>query len=239
MMTVADATTDLRVVRARVRQRLQASGGAGQGAGHDGPAQRWPRGDRARRRLDDHRLRADSGMPYDSPGVRIDRFVEGLQIIKKSMQPEPFSFEGKHYTITDYDGTAQAGAGRGTGARRRRRQARARHRGTRSRHRRHQRQRSPRGRRRRDVRHMTAEAVDKKVDHRERRGRRSPRRHRAQHPRFLVNVTDDRQAVARTVAGLGGGRVARRASRRSRSSVRRRSWSTTRWNAASAGASPT
>jgi len=44
------------------------------------------------------------GIPYDSPGVRIDRFVEGLHIIKQSMQPGKFSFSGKHYTITDYDG---------------------------------------------------------------------------------------------------------------------------------------
>ena len=44
------------------------------------------------------------GMTYDSPGVRIDRFVEGLHIIKQTMQPGPFSFEGKHYTITNYNG---------------------------------------------------------------------------------------------------------------------------------------
>ena len=44
------------------------------------------------------------GIPYDSPGVRIDRFVEGLQIIKQAMQPGKFSFSGTHYTITDYDG---------------------------------------------------------------------------------------------------------------------------------------
>ena len=44
------------------------------------------------------------GIPYDSPGVRIDRFVEGLHIIKQAMQPGKFSFSGKHYTITDYDG---------------------------------------------------------------------------------------------------------------------------------------
>ncbi len=44
------------------------------------------------------------GMTYDSPGVRIDRCVEGLHIIKQSMQPGSFSFEGKHYTITNYDG---------------------------------------------------------------------------------------------------------------------------------------
>lgn len=45
-----------------------------------------------------------SGMPYDSPGVRIDRFVEGLHIIRKAMEPGAFSFSGTHYTITDYDG---------------------------------------------------------------------------------------------------------------------------------------
>ena len=45
-----------------------------------------------------------SGIPYDSPGVRIDRFEEGLQIIKRAMQPGPFSFAGTHYTITDYEG---------------------------------------------------------------------------------------------------------------------------------------
>lgn len=45
-----------------------------------------------------------SGMPYDSAGVRIDRFVEGVQIIRKAMEPGAFSFSGTHYTITDYDG---------------------------------------------------------------------------------------------------------------------------------------
>ena len=45
-----------------------------------------------------------SGMRYDSPGVRIDRFEEGLHIIKRAMQPGPFSFAGKHYSITDYEG---------------------------------------------------------------------------------------------------------------------------------------
>ena len=45
-----------------------------------------------------------SGMPYDSAGVRIDRFVEGLHIIRKAMEPGAFSFSGTHYTITDYDG---------------------------------------------------------------------------------------------------------------------------------------
>ncbi len=48
-----------------------------------------------------------TGMVYDRPGVRIDRFVEGLHIIKSAMGPEPFSFTGEHYTITDYNGLPQ------------------------------------------------------------------------------------------------------------------------------------
>jgi probable F420-dependent oxidoreductase len=45
-----------------------------------------------------------SGIAYDSPGVRVDRFVEGLHIIKEAMRPGLFSFQGTHYTITDYNG---------------------------------------------------------------------------------------------------------------------------------------
>ncbi|NND74206.1 MAG: TIGR03621 family F420-dependent LLM class oxidoreductase [Ilumatobacter sp.] len=45
-----------------------------------------------------------AGIQYDRPGVRIDRFVEGLAVIKGAMGPDPFSFQGEHYTITDYDG---------------------------------------------------------------------------------------------------------------------------------------
>ena len=46
-----------------------------------------------------------AGMPYDRPGVRIDRFEEGLAIIKGLMGPDPFSFSGTHYTITGHNGT--------------------------------------------------------------------------------------------------------------------------------------
>jgi probable F420-dependent oxidoreductase len=45
-----------------------------------------------------------SGIPYDSPGVRIDRMVEGLEICKGLWGPAPFSFEGKHYRIDGLDG---------------------------------------------------------------------------------------------------------------------------------------
>ena len=45
-----------------------------------------------------------AGIQYDRPGVRIDRFVEGLHIIKSAMGEGPFSHEGEHYAITDYNG---------------------------------------------------------------------------------------------------------------------------------------
>jgi probable F420-dependent oxidoreductase len=45
-----------------------------------------------------------AGMQYDSPGVRIDRFIEGVAIIRGHMGAEPFSFSGKHYTITNLNG---------------------------------------------------------------------------------------------------------------------------------------
>lgn len=45
------------------------------------------------------------GIPYDPAGVRIDRFLEGLEIIRRCLRGETFSFEGTHYTITEYTGT--------------------------------------------------------------------------------------------------------------------------------------
>lgn len=45
-----------------------------------------------------------SGIAYDAPSVRVDRFEEGLQIIKKAFGGETYSHQGKHYTITDYKG---------------------------------------------------------------------------------------------------------------------------------------
>jgi probable F420-dependent oxidoreductase len=44
------------------------------------------------------------GLEYDRPGVRIDRLEEALAVVKGAWGPEPFSFDGKHYTIKDYDG---------------------------------------------------------------------------------------------------------------------------------------
>jgi len=46
-----------------------------------------------------------AGMQYDPPGVRIDRFVEGLDVIEGLMADGPFSYEGEHYTITDHHGS--------------------------------------------------------------------------------------------------------------------------------------
>lgn len=46
-----------------------------------------------------------SGIPFDSNKVRVDRFEEGLAVIKGAMSGEPFSFTGQHYTITDFIGT--------------------------------------------------------------------------------------------------------------------------------------
>lgn len=45
-----------------------------------------------------------SGMPYDPPGIRIDRFEEGLAVIKGLWGDGPFSFEGEHYTISNLEG---------------------------------------------------------------------------------------------------------------------------------------
>jgi probable F420-dependent oxidoreductase len=45
-----------------------------------------------------------SGIPYDPPGVRVDRFVEGLAVIKGALAEGPFSFEGTHYQVRNYDG---------------------------------------------------------------------------------------------------------------------------------------
>jgi probable F420-dependent oxidoreductase len=45
-----------------------------------------------------------SGIAYDSAKVRIDRFVEGIAVIKGAFGDGPFDFAGAHYTITGYEG---------------------------------------------------------------------------------------------------------------------------------------
>ncbi len=46
----------------------------------------------------------EAGIVYDSPKVRIDRFIEGMAIIRGAMADGPFSFSGDHYTVTNYTG---------------------------------------------------------------------------------------------------------------------------------------
>jgi probable F420-dependent oxidoreductase len=45
-----------------------------------------------------------SGIPYDPPATRVDRFEEGLAVIKGLLGPDPLTFEGRHYRITGLDG---------------------------------------------------------------------------------------------------------------------------------------
>ena len=53
-------------------------------------------------------LRSDyeqSGIPCDSPGVRIDRLEEGVAVVKGLLTGGKFSFCGRHYTVTGHPGT--------------------------------------------------------------------------------------------------------------------------------------
>jgi probable F420-dependent oxidoreductase len=45
-----------------------------------------------------------SGIPYDAPGVRVDRLVEGLAVIKGLFADGAFDYSGEHYTISGMDG---------------------------------------------------------------------------------------------------------------------------------------
>lgn len=45
-----------------------------------------------------------AGMPYDPPGVRVDRFVEGVAVMKGLFSEGAFTFEGSHYNVTALDG---------------------------------------------------------------------------------------------------------------------------------------
>ncbi len=47
----------------------------------------------------------EAGLDYDRPGVRIDRMVETVEILKGLFAEEPFSFDGEHYTINNLNGT--------------------------------------------------------------------------------------------------------------------------------------
>lgn len=45
-----------------------------------------------------------SGMAYDPPGTRIDRFVEGLAVMKGLFAEGRLTYQGEHYTIAGLDG---------------------------------------------------------------------------------------------------------------------------------------
>lgn len=45
-----------------------------------------------------------SGIAYDPPSVRVDRFEEALKVLKGAFADGPFSLHGRHYTITNYEG---------------------------------------------------------------------------------------------------------------------------------------
>jgi probable F420-dependent oxidoreductase len=47
---------------------------------------------------------AQAGMPYDRPKVRVDRMIEGIEVIRRAFADGPFDFAGEHYAITAYDG---------------------------------------------------------------------------------------------------------------------------------------
>jgi probable F420-dependent oxidoreductase len=47
----------------------------------------------------------EAGIPYDSPGTRIERMAEGLQVIKGLMAGGKFSFSGRHYEIKELEGS--------------------------------------------------------------------------------------------------------------------------------------
>ena len=44
------------------------------------------------------------GIPYDRAGIRIDRMLEAIAILRGFFSDGPFSFDGTYYTITDLDG---------------------------------------------------------------------------------------------------------------------------------------
>jgi probable F420-dependent oxidoreductase len=45
-----------------------------------------------------------SGISYDPPATRVDRFEEGLEIVLGLFGPDPVNFRGEHYTITAAQG---------------------------------------------------------------------------------------------------------------------------------------
>jgi probable F420-dependent oxidoreductase len=45
-----------------------------------------------------------TGIPFDPPAVRVDRLAESIVVLKGLFTDGPFSFEGQHFRICEYDG---------------------------------------------------------------------------------------------------------------------------------------
>jgi len=45
-----------------------------------------------------------TGMPHDRAGVRIDRMIESIEVLRGLWGDDAFSFQGDHYNITDMNG---------------------------------------------------------------------------------------------------------------------------------------
>ena len=46
-----------------------------------------------------------SGIPMDRPGVRVDRMIEAITVLRGLFAPGPFSFDGTHYRVDELDGS--------------------------------------------------------------------------------------------------------------------------------------
>src|SRR5262249_9881276 len=46
-----------------------------------------------------------SGIPMDAPKVRVGRMIEHMRVLKGLFGPEPVTFAGAHYGITELEGT--------------------------------------------------------------------------------------------------------------------------------------
>jgi probable F420-dependent oxidoreductase len=44
------------------------------------------------------------GIPFDPVPIRVDRLTEAVRVLKGCFGPEPFSYQGKNFTITEHDG---------------------------------------------------------------------------------------------------------------------------------------
>ena len=104
LQAAADATTTLRVGALVFDNDYKHPARARQGAGDDGRAVATGGSRSASAPAGWRPTTSSRASPTTRPGVRIDRFVEGLAVIKGVMADGPFSFAGEHYTITDYDG---------------------------------------------------------------------------------------------------------------------------------------